>query len=197
MDWDDQPAGATALSEDQREGLKQSWVTTMSDLNEAEGANIIAAAAKWYRRRHTLESLLDDKTVRDLHRDMFSDVWTWAGSYRLRELNLGAAPSQVPIAVRDLVGDARYWFAENATLDTDAAAVRFHHRLVAVHPFLNGNGRHARLHTDLILRAAGAPSFTWGSRDLAAATEVRARYVAALRKADGGDHTALLEFVRT
>ncbi|MBO9523126.1 MAG: mobile mystery protein B [Nocardioidaceae bacterium] len=101
------------------------------------------------------------------------------------------------MAVRDLVEDAKYWFDPGSGMTTDTAAVRFHHRLVAIHPFPNGNGRHARLLTDLVLRSVGAAAFTWGSRDLAAAGEVRNRYIAALRRADAGDDTALLAFVRS
>lgn len=197
MDWDDQLEDATPLPEGQREGLKQSWITTMDDLNDAEAENILAASTKWYGRRNTLESLLDDRAVRDLHRDMLGDVWTWAGTYRLRELNIGIDPFQVSMVVRNLVEDAKYWFAESSTMDVDLAAVRFHHKLVAIHPFPNGNGRHSRLLTDLLLRAAVAPAFTWGRRDLVAASEVRTRYVAALRQVDGGDYKALLEFVRS
>jgi Fic-DOC domain mobile mystery protein B len=128
---------------------------------------------------------------------MLGDVWSWAGSYRLRELNIGIDPSEVPIAVRNLVDDAKYWFATDSELDVDTAAVNFHAKLVAIHPFPNGNGRHSRLMTDLLLRAVGAPPFSWGSRNLAAAGDARARYIAALRLADGGDYTGLLEFVRS
>jgi Fic-DOC domain mobile mystery protein B len=197
MDWNDQPEGATPLPKDQRDGLKQSWVTTMDDLNDAEAENILAANVTWYGRRHTLDSLLDDKTVRDLHRDMLGDVWTWAGTYRLRELNIGVDPFQVSMAVQNLVEDAKHWFAKDSAMDIDMAAVRFHHQLVAIHPFHNGNGRHSRLLTDLLHRAHGAPAFTWGSRDLVAASAVRTTYIAALRQADDGDYKALLEFVRS
>jgi Fic-DOC domain mobile mystery protein B len=198
MDWGDQPEGATLLPHDRREGLRLSWVTSMDDLNEAEAENILGATTKWYGRRNALETLLDDKTVRDLHRDMLGDVWTWAGTYRLRGVNVGiVAPAEVPLAVRNLVEDAKYWFAEDSSMDVDRAAVEFHHRLVLIHPFANGNGRHSRLLTDLLLRAAGVVAFAWGSSKLAAAGDVRARYIAALKKADDGDHTALLEFVRS
>jgi Fic-DOC domain mobile mystery protein B len=197
VDWDDLPDGATPLPEDQREGLKQSWITTMDDLNEAEADNILTAVTDWYGRHHTVYSLLDDKTVRDLHRNMLDEVWGWAGTYRHRELNIGIDPFQVAVAVKDLVEDAKYWFAEDSAMDVDLAAVRFHHRLVAIHPFANGNGRHSRLLTDLLLRAVGATPFTWGSKDLGSAGETRQRYIVALRDADGGDFAALLDFVRT
>ena len=169
----------------------------MGDLNEAEAENILVAANRWYRRRLTLDSLLDDVAVRDLHRDMFGEVWAWAGSYRSRLLNIGVDPTQVPVAVRGLVDDAKYWFATDSPAEVDVAAVRLHHALVAIHPFSNGNGRHARLLTDLVLSVVKAPAFTWGRRDLGPISEVRARYVAALRQADRGDYEALVEFVRT
>ncbi|KGN32141.1 cell division protein Fic [Knoellia sinensis KCTC 19936] len=197
MDWDDQAEGATPLPREERDKLKQSWIVTMGDLNEAEAENILVAATKWYGRRNSLDSLLDDKAVRDLHRDMLGDVWTWAGTYRSRTLNIGVDAAAVPVAVRDLVDDARFWFAADSVLTIDAAAVRFHHQLVAIHPFANGNGRHARLLTDLLLRVVGAPPFTWGSRDLAAVSEVRKAYIAALRQADRGEYAALVEFARS
>jgi Fic-DOC domain mobile mystery protein B len=197
MNWDDQPDGATALPPDQRRGLKQSWIVSMDDLNEAEADNILTASNRWHRRRLTLDSLLDDKAVRDLHRDMFGDVWTWAGSYRSGLLNIGVHPTQVAVTVRDLVDDAKFWFASDSPVDLDVAAVCLHHALVAIHPFPNGNGRHARFLTDLLLTVVGAPAFTWGRRDLGPISDVRARYVAALRRADRGDYEALAEFVRT
>jgi len=197
MKWDDQPDGATALPPELRRGLKQSWIVTMDDLNEAEAENILGAVNTWSRRRLTLDSLLDDLAVRGLHRDMFGQVWSWAGSYRSGLLNIGVDPTQVPVAVRDLVDDARFWFATDSPAEIDVAAVRLHHTLVAIHPFPNGNGRHARFLTDLVLKVVEAPAFTWGRRDLGPISEVRARYVAALRRADRGDYEALAEFVRT
>lgn len=196
----EEPPGATPLEEDELEGLKQSWVTTRGDLNEAEADSILAAEDKWTRRRIKLERLLDDKTVRDLHRDMFGRVWDWAGKYRLTEKTIGIDPVQVPVSVRDLVEDAKYWFAEDSALGVDTAAVRFHHKLVSIHPFPNGNGRHARFITDLILRAVGAPALTWGNEragELGATTDVRRDYLAALRAADLGDYEPLLGFVRS
>jgi Fic-DOC domain mobile mystery protein B len=197
MEWDDEPDGATPLPEDLRDGLKPSWISTMGDLNEAEADGILAASAKWHGRTNSLDTLLDDKTVRDLHRDMFGDVWAWAGGYRNREVNIGIDPHQVPVAVRNLVEDAKYWFADGSTMDVDHAGVQFHHRLVAIHPFPNGNGRHARLLTDLVLSAAGVPQFSWGSNALGPAGEVRKSYISALRTADLGDCTDLVRFVRT
>ena len=113
---------------------------------------------------------------------------------------IGIDPIYISVEVRNLVEDAKYWFAENSNLSIDAAAARFHHKLVAIHPFANGNGRHSRVMTDLILRALGAPEFTWGGGEagsLSTATDVRSRYLAALRAADVGDYNPLLSFVRS
>ncbi|WP_353953180.1 mobile mystery protein B [Knoellia sp. S7-12] len=196
--WGQEPAGATPLEDEELEGLRQAWVTTREDLNEVEADNILAATNRWLDRRNRLDRLLDDKTVRDLHRDMFGRVWTWAGSYRRTEKSIGIDPIRISVAVRDLVEDAKYWFASDSDVDVDAAAVMFHHKLVLVHPFPNGNGRHSRLMTDLILRAAGGVPFSWGGgANLGVVSAVRADYIKALRAADHGDYTSLATFVRT
>jgi Fic-DOC domain mobile mystery protein B len=194
-----EPPGATPLEEEELEGLKQSWITTRGDLNEAEADNILSGQTKWTARPHKLDRILDDKTVRDLHKDLFGQVWSWAGTYRRSEKTIGIDPIYISVEVRNLVEDAKYWFADDSNLSNDAAAARFHHKLVAIHPFANGNGRHSRFMTDLILRALGAKEFTWGGdhgNALNTATEVRAKYLAALRAADVGDYEPLLAFVR-
>ena len=187
--------GSTPLTPEESEGLKLSWVLTRQDLDTAEQVSILKALtrAKW--QRITVAGLLDDLALRALHRDMFGTVWTWAGRYRSSERNIGVPPEQVATGVRDLVADAALWLAAESPYGLHEAAVRFHHRLVAIHPFANGNGRHARAATDLILRASGARPFTWGARDAHDIAAVRSRYIAALRAADAGDITALMEFV--
>ena len=187
--------GSTPLTPEESEGLKFSWVLTRQDLDTAEQVSILKALtrAKW--QRITVAGLLDDLALRALHRDMFGTAWTWAGRYRSSERNIGVPPEQVATGVRDLVADAALWLAAESPYGLHEAAVRFHHRLVAIHPFANGNGRHARAATDLILRASGALPFTWGARDAHDIAAVRSRYIAALRAADAGDITALMEFV--
>lgn len=196
MDWGEDPADATPLTEEQRDGLKLAWVTTRAELNDVETDNVLAGVEKWHRRAPTLKTLLDDKFVRDLHRDMFGDVWRWAGSYRTEETNIGVEFWRVPMAVRDLVADAAYWFAPDASMEVDVAACRFHHRLVLIHPFPNGNGRHSREMTDLLLLAAGAEPFTWGSNALGPVSATRRTYVRALQAADHGEYEELYAFVR-
>jgi Fic-DOC domain mobile mystery protein B len=191
------PDGATSLDPDDADGLKLSWVATRGDLNAAEQDNILRSQRRARWRRPTTASLLDDVALRQLHKDMFGTVWKWAGTYRLRETTIGIAPERISMAVRDLVGNAAYWFDGDRPMELDDAACRFHHQLVQIHPFPNGNGRHARRITDLLVRAKGAPPFTWGIADLDAAGTTRKAYIAALQAADRRDYAPLRNFVRT
>ena len=183
--------GHTPLGDDDRQGLKPSYITTRGELNEAEQENILRARRR--RRPPTLEALLNDKYLRDLHRAMFGDVWAWAGCYRRLETSIGIDPTQIAVCIRDLVADARIWTEHEEPL---SVAVRFHHRLVWIHPFPNGNGRHGRQAADYLMEALGQPPLTWGAVSGASdVKETRRRYLAALREADGGDFGALEDFV--
>lgn len=189
--------GATPLDPEDLVALRPSWVLTRADLNLVERDNIAKALVRRRWQRPRLGPLLDDMAIRDLHRDMFEDVWEWAGRYRSRELSIGVDPAQVATAVRLLVDDARVWLSEPSPAAIELAACRLHHRLVEIHPFPNGNGRLARAYTNLVLRAMGKSEFTWGSHAGAGAEAVRSAYLAALRAADRGDFSQLLTFVRT
>lgn len=191
------PDGATPLAEDDKEGLLLSWVATRDDLNEAERANITRARLSVRGSRVRLETVLTDDFVRRLHRDMFGQVWRWAGEYRRTERNIGVVPWDIPVAVRDLMADAFVWVRGDSPMPADESALRLHHRLVAIHPFANGNGRHARELTDVFLRCLGEPAFTWGSRTLVEADETRQTYLRSLRAADNGDYEPLTLFVRS
>jgi Fic-DOC domain mobile mystery protein B len=196
--WDAAAAdGATPLDPDEAEGLKPTWITTRDDLNEAEQANIATALSRSVWDRYSTRGLLDDLHLRELHRAMFEDVWTWAGTYRTREKNIGVAPHVISTEVRALCENAKYWFDGDDPMHPDEAGARFHHQLVKVHPFPNGNGRLARAITDLLMSSCGEQRFTWGSVNLDSPSEVRSRYIAALRAADAGDYGPLLEFVRS
>lgn len=184
--------GHTELADEDRRGLLPSYIATRRDLFDAEQRNI---AESMLRRRPTADELLDDKSLRDLHREMFGEVWAWAGRYRAVETNIGNEPSAISMAVRDLVADTRTW-VEFKTYPLDELAVRFHHRLVAIHPFPNGNGRHGRIATDFLLAALGAVSFSWGSNLEVDTNDLRHTYVEALRAADGGDISKLLAFAQ-
>ncbi len=171
--------GQTPLDPDEQVGLKPAWVATRGDLNDAEAANIHTARTRWLARPPAPEDLLDDLVLRRLHQDMFGEVWEWAGQYRTTERNIGVDPHQIAQDVRNLCLDARYW----VTPTCDPAAVsRLHHRLVAIHPFPNGNGRHGRFVCDLLAAGSGLPTPTWSAH---LAPEVRReRYLSALRALD-------------
>lgn len=186
--------GATPLGPTELAGLRQPWITTRADLDAAEQANILAGLA-WAtrsRRRH----LMSETFLRSLHRSMFRDVWAWAGDYRSRETNIGVPPHLIPIALREHLDTARYWMDERP-FPPDEIAVLIHHRLVQIHPFPNGNGRHTRLMADLVAEELGRPPFTWGRTNLVEAGPTRAAYIAALREADGHNIAPLLAFARS
>lgn len=192
-----EPEDATPLEPGERDGLLQSWVTSRSDLNEAEQENIVKAAV-WARRRRVRApiDLLNDDFVTTLHKRMFGEVWKWAGTYRQTERNIGIDAYRIPAATPELLSDVRYW-VEHSTYPPDEIAIRLHHRLVSIHPFPNGNGRHARLVADLLIENLGGESFSWGGGSLADAGTLRAQYVAALQAADGHDIGPLLLFARS
>lgn len=187
--------GSTPLDRDERSQLRPSWVRTRGDLNRAEAEAIAATQRHFARRVPPLEVILDDLWLRQLHQRMFGAVWGWAGSYRSTVRNIGVDPNRIAVDVRNLTADAVWWFH----CDTPAAetAARFHHRLVWIHPFANGNGRHARMASDLCLRSLGHPQLTWGRTLQLPAYEVRRRYFSALRAADAGDLGPLADFVTT
>jgi Fic-DOC domain mobile mystery protein B len=140
----------------------------------------------------------DDATqfVKDLHRRMLGDVWRWAGQFRSTERNNGTAPYRILMELHELLDDVRAW-VEHRAYAPDEIAVRLHHRLVKIHPFANGNGRHARLMADLLIMQSGGDRFTWGSASLQDAGEVRRRYIEALKAADRHDVWPLLAFARS
>lgn len=196
--WDGSgPAGSTPLDPDDAEGLIPSWVATRADLNEVEQRNIVEGLTRRRWRRIGATDLLDDLAGRALHRDMFGKVWRWAGAYRSRELTIGVDPRLVSTSVRDLMEDAKLWIGDDRPMPPDEAGYRFHHRLVQVHPFPNGNGRHSRAMTDLLVRAIDCEPFTWGRISLDAASSTRDTYINALRAADAHDFEPLARFVRS
>jgi Fic-DOC domain mobile mystery protein B len=188
---------STPLAHDDLLGLIPAWIATRDDLNLAEFTNINAAQTQSIWRKFSTDQLLDDLRLRRLHKAMFGNVWAWAGQYRTRNLNLGIDFSNVSLEVRNLLEDAKYWFNSNAADQIEADACAFHHRLVAIHPFANGNGRHARFYADLLLQSKGLPAFTWGGVSLSDASEKRTAYIHALQLADRGDTRALQAFVRS
>jgi len=187
-----QPDDATPLDAEERDGLLQTWITTRADLNEAEQANIDGALA-WAGRRRT--DIMSEGFVFELHKRMFGDVWAWAGSVRRTGKNIGIDPHLIHLHLGSLLRDARYWI-ENGSFLPDEIAIRLHHGLVAIHPFPNGNGRHARLMADLLIARSGNP-FSWGGGALRDIGTLRGDYIAALRAADRHDFVPLLAFARS
>ena len=185
---------ATPLTNDERAGLIPAWVTYRHELNEVEQANIAAGRLWAFQTRR--REILDERFLRNLHTRMLGDVWTWAGKYRQTERNIGVPAWRIAPELRGLLDDSRLW-KDQAVFERDELAVRFHHRLVSIHPFPNGNGRHARLMADLLITRLGGRSFSWGSTSLNSPSQTGTRYIQALREADAHDMTALLSFARS
>ena len=188
------PPGATPLEHEDLETLIPDHIATQAELDEWEQQNIIAAEQRLRSRRPA--EVLDDSFLRRLHEMMFGDTWTWAGEYRQRVTNLGVEPWRIAEDVYNLCENTRYQ-RDEAVFEPDELAVRFHHSLVSIHPFLNGNGRHARLAADVLVTSLGKKRFTWGRRDLIADGQARRRYLEALREADQNHFDALIEFSRS
>jgi len=187
------PPGATPLDADELACLIPSHITTQGELNEWEQLNI-EHGETWAQRQR--KEILNEEFVRELHRHMFDETWNWAGKFRTSNKNIGVEWPQVGVRLHDLLEDVRYQI-DNAVYSPDEIAVRFHHRLVAIHPFPNGNGRHARMMADLLIRKLGQPRFSWGKANLTDPSDMRKGYIAALQTADNGDIGQLLAFARS
>jgi Fic-DOC domain mobile mystery protein B len=188
--------GNTPLSAEEQAELIPD-LSTREELNEWERQNIVEASVWAFASRGFAQrDPLTEPYVRELHRRMFDQTWRWAGSYRHTDKNLGIAHFLVRDRLASLLGDVRYWI-DHAVYPPDEIAVRFHHRLVSIHPFPNGNGRHARLIADVLAKRLGVEVFTWGSEEIAGDGEIRRRYIAALQAADRHDLEPLLKFARS
>lgn len=185
---------ATDLTPDEKVGLIPTWIITRADLNRAEALNI-AKGMRWARKNRP--DILDPDVLMTLHKRLFSDVWKWAGATRQSEKNIGVADWwRLQEHLYMLLGDVRAQ-VEGGWRPMEEIAIDFHHRLVAIHLFPNGNGRHARMAADLLIEQLGGKPFSWGSENLVDPGETRAAYVAALRAADKHDLGPLLAFARS
>lgn len=189
----EQDDASTPLTPEEQEGLIPSYITLRSELNEAEQANILEAEEWAFNRKR---DVLSEKFLNDLHKRMFGRVWKWAGTYRNTGKNIGVDAYRIPTELRQLLDDVRYWIVHE-TYDPDEIAARFHHKLVWIHLFPNGNGRHARTATDLLLTTLDQPRFTWGRENLVDANATRQAYINALRAADNHDYSPLKDFIRS
>lgn len=187
------PDGATPLDPNELGGLKHRHITTQAELNQLEQANILSGL-RWLGRQRS--DVLTDNFATTLHSRLFGDVWDWAGTFRRTGKTLGIDPVHIPVELRTLMDDARYW-ADNKTHPPSEAAVRFHHRLVKIHPFPNGNGRHARIMADAMLESVyKVKPIDWtAGQDLQRIGPRRAAYIAALKAADRDDIGPLIAFI--
>lgn len=190
------PPEATPLDPDELDGLRLRHITTRSELDRWEQENI-AEAMRWLERRHNRTYVLNEKFIQTLHGKMFGNVWKWVGQFRRTNKNIGVDWPRIPTDLRTLLNDVQFWMEKN-TYPVDEIAARLHHRLVYIHLFPNGNGRHARLVADTLLTDVLTQNpFTWGNDDLGNAGDARDRYITALKAADDYDYNPLLNFVRS
>ncbi|MGC1872430.1 MAG: mobile mystery protein B [Acidobacteriaceae bacterium] len=188
--------GNTPLSPDEQADLIPN-LATKEELNQWERENIIVAYS-WALNPRTLAraNALSEPYIREVHRRMFDQTWRWAGLYRTTEKNIGIPHHQIREQLAILIGDTSYWI-EHGTFSADEIAIRLHHRLVFIHPFANGNGRHARLMADVLAKLQGRPEFTWNGADMVAQGNIRRGYIEALQAADRNDIGPLLTFARS
>ena len=189
----DEPEGGTPIHPDERIGLRHRHITTKAELNELEAANI-DSGLDWLEARGRRFDPLDMAQARQLHGRLFGGVWSWAGEFRRTEKNIGVNVWMISTETKILLDDVRFWI-ENQTDAPLEAAIRFHHLLVKIHPFANGNGRWARIMADTLLeKYFDHPPIDWAMGYESIESERRSEYTAALRAADNHDFEPLLEF---
>jgi len=190
-------AGQTPLDEDEKGDLKIQTITTQQELNEFEQKNIEQAIVWYLSRSFKIEKVLTEAFICNVHQRMYGEVWKWAGIFRRTNKNIGVDKWEISTALKTLLDDTRYWINQK-TFPPDEIAVRFKHRLVSIHCFPNGNGRHSRLMADLLIyKIFRQPLFSWGAGNLALRLDVRKKYLEAVKKADGNDIGLLLAFARS
>jgi Fic-DOC domain mobile mystery protein B len=189
-----EPEDATPLSPEDKRGLIPSFISTRAELNREEQRNILEAVV-WVNER--TREILSIEAIQNLHKRMFSKVWEWAGEFsQVHDRTIGVQPYMIGPDLRQLTDDVKYWI-EHQSYSADEISIRFHHRLVQIHPFPNGNGRCSRLAADILIQNLGGEKFSWGRGDLRSANDVRRAYITALRKADQHDFVALIQFARS
>lgn len=189
--------GQTPIDEEEKEGLLIPAISTRGELDEFEQQNIEQAVQWTMGRSFKPNTIFTDEFVRLVHKRMYGDVWAWAGEFRKTNKNIGTDKRQILSELKYLLDDAKYWHEHN-TYPPDEIALRFKHRLVSIHCFPNGNGRHSRLMADIIIeKIYKLPVFTWGSNNLSGEGEARSAYIQAVKAADKGDYSLLLTFARS
>lgn len=191
--------GQTPLDEDEKDGLLNQFITTRAELDELEQYNI-QKAMQWVaarRRKFAAEEVLSEAFIKELHKRMYGEVWAWAGEFRKTNKNIGVDKYQIAVDLKNLLDDCTYWI-ENGSFPPDEIAIRFKHRLVSIHCFPNGNGRHSRLMADIISeKLFGNAVFSWGGRSLVDEGDTRTTYLQAIWQADGTLYQPLIAFARS
>ncbi|MCH8557247.1 MAG: mobile mystery protein B [Balneolia bacterium] len=188
--------GQTPLDEDEKEGLLIPTIATRTELDEFEQQNIEDAVQWILERSFKTDKILSENFIRSLHKKMFGEVWSWAGTFRKTNKNLGVDKWQIPAALKNLCDDSHFWI-KNETFPPDEIAVRFKHRVVSIHCFPNGNGRHSRIMADVIAHNVfGRPMFSWGAGNIIEEGGTRRKYIEAIQLADEGSYEELLKFAR-
>lgn len=188
--------GQTPLDEDEKGDLKIKSISTQGELDEFEQLNIEKAVEWTIHSNFKPENIFTEKFVKDLHRKMYGDVWKWAGEFRKTEKNIGIPWIEIGIELRKLLDDTKYWI-ENNTFPAEEIAIRFKHRIVSIHCFPNGNGRHSRLMADIITESIfGNEAFSWHQSNMVKANEIRKEYINALKQADNGNIEPLIRFAK-
>jgi Fic-DOC domain mobile mystery protein B len=188
--------GQTPLDEDEKEGLLIKTITTRGELDEFEQLGVEKAITWTMKRKPALKQILTEDYIKELHKRMFSDVWQWAGEFRTTNKNLGVDKFTIGVELRKLLDDCKYWI-DKRVFSEDEIAVRLSHRIVTIHPFTNGNGRHSRLLADILVSSGlGQSIFSWGRINLTNKGVARAKYLAALKEADKNNYILLVQFAR-
>lgn len=190
------PYGATPIDEDEALELIPTHIYLQDELNEYEELNILNAAKKYFNRSIGFSEILSFNFLLEVHKNMFDKTWKWAGKTRKSTKNIGVEVTQIYENIKNLCDDAKYWI-DKEIFQPDEIGARFHHRLVQIHLFPNGNGRHSRFVTDMLMKSLGQPAFTWGDKDLYHESDVRHKYISALKEADKNNYNPLIEFVKS
>jgi len=189
--------GQTPLNEEEKEGLLIKSITTQGELDEHEQLNIEKAVQWIMGLKLKKDRILTEDFIKALHKQMLGKVWRWAGEFRRSEKNIGVKWINISIALRTLLDDTNFWI-ENETFPPDEIAICFKHRLVNIHCFPNGNGRHSRIMADIIIESIFEKNiFPWNNSNMVKANETRAEYIRSIREADKGNIEHLIDFART
>lgn len=189
--------GQTPIDENEKEGLLLKSITIQRELNEHEQLNIEKAVEWTIHNKFNQDTILSKEFIKKVHMKMFSDIWEWAGKFRKSEKNIGVEWINIGIELKYLLDDTKYWI-EHKTYSPDEIAIRFKHRIVNIHCFPNGNGRHSRIMADIIIESIfGRGVFTWSHSNMVKPDETRKKYLAAIKEGDKGNIEPLINFARS